>query len=74
MSDEIEYAVNPNPDAGYKRETFSWDAPSSFLSSIVRAELGPAEKTGNFLDDFFRISQRGSTVFTEITGEFLHCF
>jgi adenine/guanine/hypoxanthine permease len=32
--------------------------------------LGPAQPTGNAIDDFFRISQRGSTILTEITGGF----
>ncbi len=69
MSDEIEYASNPNPDAGYTRELYSASSPLSFWTSIIRAELGPAEKTGNPIDDFFRISQRGSTILTEFIGK-----
>lgn len=67
MVDEIEYASSPDPVAKYQRETYG---ASSFLNSIVRAELGPAPQTGNVVDDFFRISQRGSTIMTEITGGF----
>jgi hypothetical protein len=65
MTSEIEYADAFDVTAGYKREAYDG---SNFISSIIRAEVGPATKTGNFIDDFFRISQRGSTILTEFIG------
>jgi AGZA family xanthine/uracil permease-like MFS transporter len=62
---EIEYADNFDATTAYKRELFDG---SNFLSSFVRAELGPATRTGNIIDDFFRITQRGSTIATEFIG------
>ena len=70
----IEYASNPvfideggKTDASVKRELYDSSAPLSFWNSILRAEIGPHESS-NFIDGFFRISQRGSTIMTEITG------
>lgn len=66
----IEYAVSAPSENNRFRELYSSDKPTSFCSSIFRAELGPAPEGVNFIDSHFRITQRGSTILTEIAGGF----
>ncbi len=66
--DSIEYASLPNQDILYTRDKFNSEDLGSMWNSLMRTELGPAEKTGNMVDDFFRITHRGSTIMTEIIG------
>jgi hypothetical protein len=44
------------------------DGLFKFWTSICRVEIGPVANTGNPIDDLFRITARGSTIFTEVIG------
>ena len=70
-STPIEYATNPDERLPMRRLLFNWDEPSTFVESLFRVELGPARDDVNFIDRYFRISQRGSSIGTEIIGNLI---
>ena len=69
-STPVEYAVDPDKSLPLRRILFNWEEPSTFVESLFRVELSPGRDDVNFIDRYFRISQRGSTIWTEVIGRF----